>query len=82
MSQNILVLIRNEVQAVSEKLDNLASNLPNVDELNEKLDAQAAAVQAVQSDVTASNNKLDNIITILNPSVDKPVNGNTNKAKK
>ncbi|AJK91666.1 p10 [Spodoptera frugiperda granulovirus] len=69
MSQNILVLIRNEVAAVSEKLDNLASNLPNVDEINQKLDAQSASLQTLTTDVTTANSKLDAITAILNPTV-------------
>lgn len=81
MSQNILVLIRNEVAAVSEKLDNLASSL-NLDQVNEKLDAQTAAVQAVQADVSQANNKLDEIAAVLNPSVDPPTVESKGVAKK
>lgn len=69
MSQNILVLIRNEIEAVSEKLDNLASNLPNVEEINQKLDAQSASIQTLQTDVSSANSKLDAITAILNPTV-------------
>ena len=66
---NILVAIRNDIAALSEKLDNLASNLPNVDELNQKLDAQSAAIQSVQSDLSGVNTKLDEVISILSPTL-------------
>ncbi|AKR17400.1 P10 [Mocis latipes granulovirus] len=79
MSQNILVLIRNDIAEVSQKIDNLAANLPNVDEINEKLDAQTAAVQNVQTDVTSANSKLDEIASILNPT--NP-DGSANNKKK
>lgn len=83
MSQNILVLIRNEIAAVSEKVDNIAANLPNVEEINQKLDAQSTALQALQADATSANNKLDEITSILNPSVpDGASSGKARVAKK
>ena len=80
MSQNILVLIRNDIAEVSQKVDNLAANLPDVDEINQKLDAQTAAVQTVQNDVTTANSKLDEIASILNPSLPDGSADNKRKA--
>ncbi|AJD80709.1 P10 [Pseudoplusia includens SNPV IE] len=69
MSQNILLLIRADIQAVSQKVDVLQSsvddvraNLPDVTELNEKLDAQSASLATLQTAVDA-------ITDILNPEI-------------
>ncbi|UJZ88969.1 p10 [Erannis ankeraria nucleopolyhedrovirus] len=67
MSQNILVLIRNDVKEVDTKVTalqtavaDIQSNLPDVTEINDKLDAQTTALATLQTAVEA-------ITAILNP---------------
>ncbi|AKR17289.1 P10 [Urbanus proteus nucleopolyhedrovirus] len=67
MSQNILVVILNEIRSINDKVDALQtsvedvrSNLPDVSELNDRLDAQSAQLTTIQSAVQEIND-------ILNP---------------
>ncbi|UOQ18816.1 P10 [Olene mendosa nucleopolyhedrovirus] len=69
MSQNILLVIRADIKALSDKVDavqqevqDLAANMPDVGALNGKIDAQTSALTTVQS-------TLDKIEAVLNPEI-------------
>ncbi|ADB84462.1 p10 [Apocheima cinerarium nucleopolyhedrovirus] len=66
MSQNILVLIRNDVKEVDTKVTalqdavaDIQGNLPDVTEINDKLDAQTTALATLQTAVDAINAALN-----------------------
>ncbi|AIZ48697.1 p10 [Agrotis segetum nucleopolyhedrovirus B] len=67
MSQNIFLLIRSDIAAVSSRvnalqaaIEDVRTNLPDVTELNTKLDAQAVTLDTIIGQV-------NNIIDVLNP---------------
>jgi Nucleopolyhedrovirus P10 protein len=67
MSQNILLLIRSDIKEVDTKVTalqgavaDIQGNLPDVTEINDKLDAQTTALATLQAAVDAIN-------AILNP---------------
>ncbi|ADD73746.1 ORF37 [Lymantria xylina nucleopolyhedrovirus] len=69
MSQNILLVIRADIKALSDKVDavqqevqDLATNMPDVGALTGKIDAQTSALTTVQS-------VLDKIEAVLNPEI-------------
>nr|QBM78993.1 p10 [Helicoverpa armigera nucleopolyhedrovirus] len=69
MSQNILLVIRQDIAAVKTQLDELSaavadvrSNLPDVSVLVDKIDAQSAVLETLQDAVEA-------ITEILNPTI-------------
>ncbi|QED40545.1 P10 [Chrysodeixis includens nucleopolyhedrovirus] len=69
MSQNILLLIRADIKDLDAKVDavqaaveDVRANLPDVAELNDKLDAQAVSLANLQTVV-------DNIDATLNPDI-------------
>ncbi|ACI28851.1 P10 [Agrotis ipsilon multiple nucleopolyhedrovirus] len=74
MSQNIFLLIRSDIAAVTSRVDALQAaiedvrtNLPDVTDLNTKLDAQAVTLDSIIGQV-------NNILEVLNPEIpDVPV---------
>lgn len=67
MSQNIFLLIRGDIKALDTKVDavqaaieDVRANLPDVTEINNKLDAQATTLDTIITQV-------NNITDILNP---------------
>lgn len=69
MSQNILLVIRQDIAAVKTQLDELSaavadvkSNLPDVSVLVDKIDGQSAVLETLQDAVEA-------ITEILNPTI-------------
>lgn len=88
MSQNILLVIRQDIAGVSDQVsalqavvDDVQANLPDVTELNTKLDAQSAQLDTLQAsgEQTATllqtlSEAVENITNILNPEIpDLPV---------
>ncbi|AKC91739.1 p10 [Lambdina fiscellaria nucleopolyhedrovirus] len=85
MSQNIFLVIRADIAAVSEQVaalqtvvEQVQSSLPDGDEINTKLDEQAAALTALQTTV----NNINEILTpelpdvpVVPPVVRLPKNG-------
>jgi hypothetical protein len=66
---NILLVIRNDIKAVDAKVtalqaqvDDVRTNLPDVTEINNKLDAQAASLETIGTTVNSINE-------ILNPEI-------------
>lgn len=66
---NILLVIRNDIKAVDAKVtalqtqvDDVRANLPDVTEINNKLDAQAASLDTIGTTVNSINE-------VLNPEI-------------
>ncbi|AAM95144.1 p10 [Helicoverpa armigera multiple nucleopolyhedrovirus] len=80
--QNILLLIRADIKALDDKVtslqgqvDDVRTNLPDVTEINSKLDGQATTLDSISNSVNIIND-------ILNPEIpDVPLQQNKHKKK-
>ncbi|WBB27253.1 P10 [Mythimna sequax nucleopolyhedrovirus] len=83
--QNILLLIRADIKALDDKVtslqsqvDDVRTNLPDVSEINSKLDGQATTLDSISNQVSIIND-------ILNPEIpevpDVPLQQNKSKKK-
>jgi Nucleopolyhedrovirus P10 protein len=81
MSSNILLIIRQDIAALSLKVDDLQASvdavqnsLPDVTEINDKLDDQSAKLDALQATVTSIDEILNPTIPDIPDIPDLPVN--------
>ncbi|AUA60253.1 P10 [Operophtera brumata nucleopolyhedrovirus] len=67
MSTNIFLVIRQDIANVSAKIDALRADLPDVGELNTKLDAQSAQLTTIEGQVTEIIDTLNPVIPPVDP---------------
>jgi hypothetical protein len=67
MSTNIFLVIRQDIANVSAKIDALRADLPDVGELNTKLDAQTAQLTTIEGQVTEIIDTLNPVIPPVDP---------------
>ncbi|ABY65747.1 p10 [Orgyia leucostigma nucleopolyhedrovirus] len=78
MSQNILLLIRADIKALDDKVtalqqtvEDVRTNLPDVTELNEKLDAQTQSLDTISTTVQEIHDTLNPTLPEI-PEIDVP----------